>query len=53
MPSLIQSAENQHRQQLISIVSHAIRAAALAPSDREALDIVGAALSGALTLMKA
>jgi hypothetical protein len=47
------SARPEHVQHLMSIITHAIRAAALAPSDREALDIVGAALSDAITLMKA
>jgi hypothetical protein len=47
----IQSA-NQHDQQLISIVTQAIRAAAMAPSDREALDIAGAALASTIALVK-
>jgi len=46
------SARPEHPQQLISIATHAIRAAALASSEREALDIVGAALSDAIALMK-
>ncbi|MGG1949000.1 hypothetical protein AB1286_30040 [Trinickia sp. NRRL B-1857] len=50
MPSA--SARLEHPQQLISIVTHAIRAAALAPSEREALDIVGGALSDAVALLK-
>jgi len=46
------SARPEHPQQLISIATQAIRAAALAPTEREALDIVGAALASAVSLVK-
>jgi len=47
------SARPEQSEALISIVTQAIRAAALAPSEREALDIVGAALADAVARMKA
>ncbi|GLU32555.1 hypothetical protein WKR88_17895 [Trinickia caryophylli] len=51
MPNV--SVRPEHAQQLISIITQAIRAAALAPSEREALDIAGAALASAAALAKA
>lgn len=47
------SAHPEQTHQLISIVAQAIRAAALAPSEREALDIAGAALAHAVSIIKA
>jgi hypothetical protein len=47
------SARPEQTHQLIVIVSQAIREAAFAPSEREALDIAGAALMRAVSIAKA
>lgn len=52
MPHLIQRARSSQADHLISVLSDAVRDAALAPSDREALDIAGDALLRAAALVK-
>jgi hypothetical protein len=42
-----------HNQQLLALLSNAIRAASMAPSDREAFNVAGDALIRATELVKA
>jgi len=42
-----------HNQQLLALLSRAIRAASMAPSDREAFNVAGDALIRATDLVKA
>lgn len=43
----------EHNQQLLALISRAVRAATMAPSDREAFNIAGDALMRGADLIKA